>query len=252
MALNENLKDLQILLQAMRADHLSREDFTKAFTALKKAIEVIRDEIRTKADEDRTQNREEYRAAIESVKTSEASLKTISDDTKKVMYSELRTLSRYIDQKFEDLKQQIPESFDDTDIRRLLDETRKAIPTMPEAFDPTDIVEDIEEHEQKIQQLEKELEDLKARPVGRGGGVSALGVQQAFKYILKTEAVQGTIDGVNTDFTVSKPIFAILSLSLNGEVVAQLPNYTISGNKLTFSSPIPAAYSGADFEAKYV
>jgi hypothetical protein len=94
------------------------------------------------------------------------------------------------------------------------------------------------------------IEELKKRPTG--GGVTNLRIQQAFKYILKTEAVQGTIDGANTTFTVSQPIFAILSLSINGEVVAELPNYTISGNTIEFSSAIPAAYSGKDFEAKYV
>ena len=96
-----------------------------------------------------------------------------------------------------------------------------------------------------------EWTDLKGQP-GAGGGVTNMRIAQAFKYILKTETVQGTIDGVNTAFTVSQPIFAILSLSLNGEVVAQLPNYTINGRTITFSSAIPADYSGLDFECKYI
>lgn len=83
-------------------------------------------------------------------------------------------------------------------------------------------------------------------------GVSNLRVQQAFKHILKTEQPSGTIDGSNAEFTVTQDIFAVLSMSLNGETIAQLPNYTVRGRKIVFSSPIPAAYSGKDFEIRYV
>lgn len=85
-----------------------------------------------------------------------------------------------------------------------------------------------------------------------GGGVTNQRIQQAFKYILKTEQPVGAIDGANTEYTVSQPIFAVLAFSLNGEVVAQLPNYTIAGNKVTFSSALSSDYAGKDFEIKYV
>lgn len=85
-----------------------------------------------------------------------------------------------------------------------------------------------------------------------GGGVTNMRIQQAFKYILKTEQPTGTIDGVNTIFTVTQPIFAVLSMSLNGETIAQLPNYTIAGKAIIFTSPLPADYSGKDFEIKYI
>jgi exonuclease VII small subunit/ribosome-associated translation inhibitor RaiA len=98
--------------------------------------------------------------------------------------------------------------------------------------------------------LEKRLKSLETKPTS--GGVTNLRIQQAFKYILKTEQPVGDIDGVNTTYTVTQPIFAILAFSLNGETIAQLPNYTISGRTITFSSALPAAYSGKDFEIKFV
>ena len=99
----------------------------------------------------------------------------------------------------------------------------------------------------------EEIEELKKRPTGTGGGgVSNARIQQAFKYILKTEAPVGDINGVNTSYTVSQPIFAVLAISLNGETIAQLPNYTISGKTITFSSALPSVYSGKDFEIKYI
>ena len=85
-----------------------------------------------------------------------------------------------------------------------------------------------------------------------GGGVTNMRIQQAFKYILKTEAPVGSIDGVNLSYTVSQPIFAILSMSINGETIAQLPNYTISGKTFTFTTALPASYSGKDWEIKYI
>lgn len=100
------------------------------------------------------------------------------------------------------------------------------------------------------EELKKEIEEVKATK-GRGG-VSAMAIANAAKYWVKTEAPSGDIDGVNTSYTVSQPIFAVLAFSLNGEVIPQIPNYTISGKTITFSTALPAAYSGTDFEIKYV
>lgn len=94
--------------------------------------------------------------------------------------------------------------------------------------------------------------DLKGRDGVGGGGVTNLRIQQAFKQILKTESPTGAIDGVNLTYTLSQPIFAIFSMSINGEVIAQLPNYTISGRTFTFSTALPADYSGRDWEVKYI
>jgi DNA repair exonuclease SbcCD ATPase subunit len=107
---------------------------------------------------------------------------------------------------------------------------------------------EIEELKAEIKRLE---EELKKRPIG-GGGTSAMGVANAAKYFVKTEAPSGTIDGANKEFTVLKPIFAVLSFSLNGEFIAQLPNYTISNKTITFSEALPADYSGKDFEITYI
>lgn len=84
------------------------------------------------------------------------------------------------------------------------------------------------------------------------GGVTNLRIRQAFKYLLHTEQPAGLIDGANTTYRVQNEIFAILSMAINGEIIAQLPNYTISGKIITFASALPAAYSSKDFEIKYL
>jgi hypothetical protein len=144
------------------------------------------------------------------------------------------------------------EKYDDTEMKEHMDKTGKKMEEIeskiPDAFDPTEIIEDIKELEKKMEEL-----DTKIVTSNRGvGGVTNLRIQQAFKYILKTEEPVGLIDGINTTYTLSQPIFAILSMSLNGETIAQLPNYTISGKTFTFSTVLPSAYSGKDFECKYI
>lgn len=119
---------------------------------------------------------------------------------------------------------------------------------LPTPFDATEIETDIEELEKKYQELEKKLASVGSTT----GGVSNLRIQQAFKYILKRETPVGDIDGMNTTYTVTQPIFAVLAFSINGETIAQLSNYTIAGKTITFSTALPAVYSGKDFEIKYV
>lgn len=158
---------------------------------------------------------------------------------------------------------EMPESFDPTDVLNRISEVESKIPTIPEipkeltAFQVRDKLESIEDEKEKlkieaIQDLAKRLDDLEKRPISRGGGTSAIGVRQAFKYIAHTEQPTGDIDGVNTTYTVKNEIFWVAGFTLNGEQIAQLPNFTYKGRTITFSSALPAAYSGKDFEIKYI
>lgn len=127
------------------------------------------------------------------------------------------------------------------------------------AFDVRNKLELLENEErlriEAIRDLREELDEIKkdimAKPSG-GGGVTNARISQAFKYILKTEQPSGDIDGANTDYTLTNPIRAIVSMSLNGEFIAQIPNYTISGNTISFSTALPAVYSGKDWEVTYI
>lgn len=104
-----------------------------------------------------------------------------------------------------------------------------------------------------IKGLQEEIATLRKELSARAGAsISNLRIQQAFKYILKTEAPTGAINSSNKSYTVSQAIFAVLSFSLNGETIAQLPNYTINGRTITFATALPSAYSGKDFEVKYI
>lgn len=231
-------------------DMASRQDVA---AIIKKLIDFVR-EAKTKLEEQLTSHTKETDAKLAEIssKVSETEQRTTQrqDQDKETMYSESRTLMRYIKQEVQRLEAEMPLEYDDTEVRSLIDATKKAIPELPPQYDPTSVINDLKTLAERIDNLSKNLEDVKARPVA--GGVSNLRIQQAFKYILKTEAPVGDINGVNTSYTVTQPIFAVLSFSLNGETIAQLPNYTISGRTITFSTALPAAYSGKDFEIKYI
>ena len=117
-----------------------------------------------------------------------------------------------------------------------------------------DTPEQIKEKLDSIQYLQNELKAIKedVSRIPRGGGTSAIGVAQAFKYIAHTEEPAGAIDGVNTTYTVKNTIWWIAGFTLNGEQVAELPNFTYANRTITFATAIPAAYSGKDFECKYI
>lgn len=249
MAFESNLKDLGVLLQAMKGDHLSRQEFTDAFKSLVDVIKSVRDDLVAKTTENNSASLKEAEAkitkALETLSKAETSLNAKFEQHVKDMQSDARTTLRMIEMRLDEMADMIPDGYDDLELRDMVENVRAQIPEMPEAFDPTEIM-------QEIEKLEKDMEELKKRPVGSGGGVTNARIQQAFKYILKTEEPVGDIDGVNLTYTLSQPIFAILSMSLNGETIAQLPNYTISGNTFTFSTALPAAYSGKDWEVKYI
>ena len=119
------------------------------------------------------------------------------------------------------------------------------IPEIPKEFDATEI-------EEQVGKNTKDIEELKKRPIGRiGGGTTDMRIRQAMKNIVLTEAPVGDIDGVNLSYTVSQPIFAVLNFSLNGEFIAQMPNYTIAGRTITFSTALPANFAGKDFEVTF-
>lgn len=230
-----------------------REDFDAAVKALpgilKKRLEADKKELEDAAMV-LANNFKELRAEILSHKdTSKSELTTNSKNLEKALnkaISEMRALIQtalneqthgmnFIYDKVRSIKD--GKDADETVI------VQKVLPLIPVVKDNTE----------EIEQLKADIEELKKRPIARsGGGTSAMGVAQAFKYIAHTEAPTGDIDGVNTTYRVKNTIFWVAGFTINGEQVAELPNFTVSGRTITFATAIPAAYNGKDFEVKYI
>lgn len=122
------------------------------------------------------------------------------------------------------------------------------LPTMPPDLSPE--VNDIKE---MLERLEKKIEEIDKKPArtGGGGGTSAIGVASAMKHIVKHETPSGDIDGANTEYTVTKPINAVLSFGINGQVIHP-SEYTVSGRTITMDTAIDGALSGTVFEITYL
>lgn len=143
---------------------------------------------------------------------------------------------------YSDIFEDISEKLTKLELLTLGENVRNSLEVLPEG-DKLSI--------EAIEGLRKELQDIR-QIRSTGSGVTDMRIRQAFKYILNTEQPTGAINGSNTVYTVKNPIFAVLAFSLNGETIAQLPNYTVSGRTITFSTALPSAYSGKDFEIKYI
>jgi BMFP domain-containing protein YqiC len=227
--------------------------FNKLVEFVKKAKEQIDEAATTHAAELDSKVAELTDNLTNRVTTTETTLTSRQDTDRNTMYSESRTLMRLLDQKIADLESRIPESYDDADLRSEVAAVRASIPVLPPAFDASDLITGQTSLAETLESLIKRIEELERRPVGRGGGgTSAAGVAQAFKYIARTETPVGAIDSVNLTYTVSAPIFHVLNFSINSAVITQLPNYTIKDRTITFATALPADYAGTDFEVKYI
>jgi len=257
----EKIEKLKKLMEIVNSDAPSKKEISQFFQALSKSIREFRADMGKMAKQ--SHENVDDKANKYFVKA-QKDLNLIKKNMKEMCFDEMRVGHKKIKAEMigiiEEMTHEMMEEM--VEIRAMHESMEIPEPDMAEDIRNKlellqgkerlnkSAIEGIESIEEDIKRLDEKIASITSQ--NSGGGVTNLRIQQAFKYILKTEEPTGDIDGVNTVYTVSQPIFAVLAFSLNGEVVAQLPNYTISGNKITFSSALPAVYSGKDFECKYI
>ena len=199
---------------------------------------------------------------VEKMRGEQSDMKAgVSSETKQMMKKCKEMCDEVMTHKPKDGETPDVEKLEADVVKNVLEEIKPLIPTVEQvAFNLPKVGKSIRDSLELLQGDErldksaiKGLEDeFKGVREALSAGVTNMRIQQAFKYILKTEAPVGLINGSNTVYTVNSDIFAVFSMSINGETIAQLPNYTIAGKNITFSSALPSAYSGKDFEIKYI
>lgn len=221
------------------------DDFLKSFKEVIAYVERAKQELTTLSGQHKAELQAKLASALSSMETMKKSVETQISNSITELKSDQRTFQRMFNEQLNRLSEEMPDEYDDEELATRLNELQTAFNELkiPDQFDATEL-------ESQVDKNTKDIEELRKQP--RGGGVTNARIEQAFKYILKTEQPSGDIDGVNTDYTVTQPIFAVLQMSINGEIIAELPNYTISGKTISFSTAIPAVYSGKDFEIKYI
>lgn len=249
------------ILQIVKGDNVSTADFAKTLKVFLSSVRSILDEIKqsTQSDKKDIENKltnvlSEFKLVDKSLRSE---LKQLKDNLPKDKTAELKQeLTRDLAKAIKEIDDRInsieTEDFDSDEIQKNIESN---LPKYGEAFrDGLELLQDEDRLSMEaIRDLKEEFVKLRNQIVNsNSGGVTNMRIRQAFKLLLKTEQPTGDIDGANTEYTLTQPIFAILSMSINGETIAQLPNYTISGNKFTFSVALPAVYSGKDWEVKYI
>lgn len=230
---------------------VSKDDVTQLFQKLVKTI----NDLKKTTEEKSTNNLEEMKRIIAEFEPrltdTEARVTKEATTAKTTSQSEARTVIRLLNYEIERLESMI-ENYDDAELRAEIASVRAAIPKIPPQFDPTSILAELSANKTTLEDHERRIVELEQRPVARGGGTSAIGVAQAFKYIAHTEQPVGAIDGINTTYRVKNVIYWVAGFMLNGEQIAEIPNFTYVNRTITFATPLPAAYNGKDFEMKYI
>lgn len=262
---------LKNFIQSIEDGGVSKDELIKSIEAIVSYVKEIKDNLSKDLDKEKANTESQ----LNDIDNSISELSTVIDnlrihidrcmsDMEDSASEEMSSMKDMMSKELDDLKEDLEEKTNfielETRVKNLEDEEYPEAPEVDiidirnrfEALKQEDKLDKsaIRGLEDELKRLEKKIDDKQS--TGGTGGVTNLRIQQAFKYILKTESPTGTIDGSNTTYTVTQNIFAVLSMSINGETIAQLPNYTISGRTITFSSPLPSAYSGKDFEIKYI
>lgn len=131
------------------------------------------------------------------------------------------------------------EKYDDSELREHMIAMNEMLAKMPEEFDPTGIAEDIEK-------LEKEVDELKKRPTGTGGGV-----RRVFQPYL--DRFQG--DGSTKIFYLKREPLRTDNIEVWGTdfpIVLDPDNdFTVVGKTLTLTNAVDAPTNGAIIVIKY-
>lgn len=247
----DKVDKLKALLEVANQDYIS---YNEALALLKSLITPLEDLKKQLIQENESSNKRFIETLTKTIKNVEEKYTKISDSLQGIE-KESKKKHEQVRKEMVSLFATLEEAIPDTTYLHLkVDELEDVVTNIdiPEEYDDTELFSEIEKLEDRVESLVEEIESLKKfRPL-IGAGVSNMRIQQAFKYILKTEQPVGLINGSNTTYTLTQNIFAILSMSINGETIAQLPNYTIAGRTFTFSTALPSDYSGKDWEVKYI
>lgn len=248
----------------------TREEFVAAFKTAMDLIAKTELKLSEKLDTKHSQNTEEIRGLMADVESAMKEMRSATDSTfaqmkKRAMESITAMFAKMdvqgqMDKMYaehEEMMEKMEKSMPDHE--KMMGEMKAMIPAPTPSDTPEQVrdkLETLKDDERldisAIKGLDEKLEKRISAIPSRGGGVSAGAVAHAFKYIAHTEEPVGTIDGVNTTYTVKNTIWWIAGFTINGEQIAELPNFTYANKTITFATALPAAYSGKDWEIKYI
>lgn len=245
-------ENLANFVNRMNADVLDRRDFERV---VRKIIEMLKkreakqEDLLKKAVTalERMVQEKTRLSQSEMKKAVEKAVNDLKDQSSKVMRDQENSLNFIKDKvaSYEDKRID-----DELRLMSELEEKLKGI-KIPEQFNPSSLVEQINILTKKTEEQDREIERLRKQKGRVGGGVTDIGVQASAGRSIVTETPSGLINGSNTDYTLTRSPNAILSFHINGQAIPSA-DYSIAGKTITFSTALPSALSGTEFEIVYI
>ncbi|MEK9207964.1 MAG: hypothetical protein AAB922_05750 [Patescibacteria group bacterium] len=248
----KNLKFLTKLRSVLEDDALTRKEFVDAFAQVVKIIKELKSanatELRTMNDF-LTRMSEKMKSDVSS-EMSSAEKKTMSyceAEMKKIM-KEHEAKMREVDMKMAMVQDGLDGK--DADELRIVQDVLTKLPPPPfiEPFAIRDKLEGIGEEEQKlaissIAHLEEKLKDLEKRAAARTGSIGGFNYNSMDFHIIDDETPTGTVNGVNTTFTIKDVPNPVSSLKVyvNGQRMRVTTDYTFAGVTITFVTAPPTS-----------
>lgn len=232
-------------------DVVTMDDVSKLFQKLMDFVKQAKTGLEALFSEHRQKVSTELNSFAERLKTAE---KTLSEGVskgkeayKELIYSESRTLMRLIEQKVKDLEDQIPSAYDDGDIRTQIENVKKLIPVVPPQFDASTIFADLAGIIGRVEDIDKRVKDLAARPVGGGG------VRRVFQPYLVD--VSSDCDGANKTFYLTREPLRTDTIEVHCTdfpiILRPDVDFTVSGKAVILTSAVAAPSSGATMLIKF-
>lgn len=247
---DKQIQGLQRLLSLLDPDTLTKEDFVKSFENVVNLVKKIE-----------AQNIQEFKqiqeviAKLSQKLTDQVNL-DVTDLNKKTMdycKTEMERMIKAHEQKMMEVDDKMMEVKDGKDadeemmINKIMEEIQSPIIEKMEKNMPQlgasvrDALELLQGKDklgiEAIAGLQELLEELKNRKttVGGGGGFSKIAMEIHF---IDNETPSGTVNGVNTDFTLARTPNPTTSLKVykDGQKMQLTGDYTLSGRTISFTS----------------
>lgn len=253
MDLEKQLESIFDLQNRLTRGMVSEDDVLEVVGLLLNTIKELKQSIDEEMAKNKGEMTDEYEECEKQMTAMEESFKDQLKKLKEKQAGDISVVKKQLIEEVNRLEDLIPivKSYDYLEDK--IKEVEAKIPTLPDPVDLTPFTEELNTVKDDVKKLKDDVEALKRRPRGGGGsGLSSLALARMFETIFHTETPTGAINGSNTEYYVQNGIWAIISITINGESVAELPNYSFINKKITFDSPLPAVYASKDFEIKYI
>jgi hypothetical protein len=248
MALDKNLKNLQILLSSMEQDHLTKKDFVESFSNVVKRVKMVESKL--------IQDIQEVKKTLTDFNNklkgeADLDIKKLKSEITNAVSKKLNEITLSYNRKVKEIENKLSDVKDgkDADEEIIVNKVISKI-EIPEVEDlennipklGTQIRDALEllQGEERLDMdaiagLSEALEELRGiRKLGGGGGFSKIAMEGK---IIDDETPTGTINGTNKIFTLASSPNPISSLKVyrGGARQRITEDYTLSGKTITFT-----------------